>query len=146
METTMPAKKSSAKSASKKRSTTNGHKQPAANRRKYKAITELRLSQLHFDSKNPRLPNTINKSDEQAVIKWMLRDASVIELMIAIGEKNYFPGEPVLVAPTRGQTNTFDVIEGNRRLCAVKLLNNPELAPVRQQAIQTASEKAKYKP
>jgi hypothetical protein len=146
MENSMPPKKSGAKSASKKTSGTNGHKRATTPLAQYKAIKEIPTKELHFDIKNPRLPNTINKSDDQAVIKWMLRDASVIELMIAIGEKGYFPGEPLLVTPTLGKKNSYVVVEGNRRLCAVKLLNSPEIAPVRQQSIQIASEEAKFRP
>lgn len=142
----MVTKKSPAKSSNKKSSGSNGHQRADTPPPQYKAIKEIDVGELHFDKKNPRLPSTINKSDEQAVIKWMLRDASVVELMIAIGEKGYFPGEPLLVAPTKGKRDSYDVIEGNRRLCAVKLLNNPEIAPVRQQSIQTASAEAKFRP
>lgn len=142
----MATKKGAAKSTAKKSSHTNGHRRSTSPPNQYIAIKEILLKELHFDKKNPRLPSTINKSDEAAVIRWMLRDASVIELMIAIGEKGYFPGEPVLVVPTPGKEDSFDVIEGNRRLCAVKLLNNPEIAPVRQQSIQTASAEARFKP
>lgn len=142
----MATKRGAIKSTPKKKSSTNGHRRTDSPPAQYKAIKEIQLKKLHFDKKNPRLPSTINKSDEASVIKWMLRDASVIELMIAIGEKGYFPGEPLLVVPTPGKEDSFDVIEGNRRLCAVKLLNNPEIAPVRQQSIQTASAESKYKP
>lgn len=142
----MATKRAAAKTASKKASRSNGHRAPASPPAQYKAIKEIRLKELHFDKKNPRLPSTINKADETAVIRWMLRDASVIELMIAIGEKGYFPGEPLLVVPTPGKEDSYDVIEGNRRLCAVKLLNSPETAPVRQQAIQSASADAKHRP
>ncbi len=101
---------------------------------------------LHFDPENSRLPSTIDGHDEQEVLKWMLEDASIIELMMSIGEKNYFPGEALLVVPQGNSSTEYLVIEGNRRLTAVKLLLHPELAPVRKSAVSQASNEAKYKP
>jgi hypothetical protein len=111
----------------------------------YKAFKEIPIDELRFDPRNPRLPTTIDGHDTEAVLKWMLKDASIIELMIAIGEKGYFPGEPILVTESE-EVGIYDVIEGNRRLCAVKLLNNPGLAPTRRSSIETVSQEANFKP
>ncbi len=76
--------------------------------------------------------------DEQQVIAWMLKDATIIELMGSIGQTGYFAGEPMLVAktPTEG---VYEVVEGNRRLTAVKLLNEPALAPTKKKAVEAAA-------
>jgi len=68
--------------------------------------------------------------------------------MMSIGEKDYFPGEALLIVPEKSTNSSpqFLVIEGNRRLTAVKLLLHPELAPVRKSAVAQASAEAKYKP
>jgi hypothetical protein len=101
---------------------------------------------LTFDPQNPRLPTSVDGSDESAVIDWMLRDASLIELMGSIGEHGYFPGEALLVVRRPEPEEGFTVIEGNRRLAAVKLLRDPSLAGVRRKAAREAAGLAKHKP
>ncbi len=88
---------------------------------------------------------TSKKNDEQAVLQWMLEDATITDLMLSIGEKGYFPGEPLLIVP-ENNTDNYLVIEGNRRLSAVKLLSYPELAPVRKKSVTQVSAEAKNKP
>lgn len=109
-------------------------------------IEYISLEKLLFDPENPRLPSTIDKKSERDVLDWMLQDATIIELMGAIGEKDYFPGEPVLVVPSIDKPGFFIVVEGNRRFTAVKLLRQPELAPRKKKSVESVSETAKYKP
>jgi len=110
-----------------------------------KEITSVELRNLEFDSENPRLPRSLDRKDEAAVIEYMLSDATIVELMGSIGAQGYFAGEPLFVIPssTRG---SFVVVEGNRRLAAVKLLENPGLATVKRNAVKEASGAARYKP
>jgi ParB-like nuclease domain len=108
------------------------------------SIDFVPVKKLLFDPKNPRLPSSVNPSDEKEVIEWMLRDATVIELMGSIATNGYFPGEPLLVIPAKD--GHFFVVEGNRRLTAAKLLTNPNLAPVRLKSVTTMSDEAKEKP
>jgi hypothetical protein len=78
----------------------------------------------------------------------MLEDATLLELIGAIAADGYFPGEPLLVSPRpegpspaqalSNRQQQLTVVEGNRRLAAVRLLNDPALAPTRRRAIQTA--------
>ncbi len=46
--------------------------------------------------------------------------------MLSIGQQGYFPGEPLLAVKSNGN---YIVVEGNRRLAAVKLLNGDLLPP-----------------
>lgn len=85
---------------------------------------ETRL--LRFDPENPRFYRLSEKATDEQVIEEMLDDEGVQDLMNSIGQQGYFAGEPLLV--TKADDGTFIVIEGNRRLAAVKLLNG-ELAP-----------------
>jgi hypothetical protein len=110
-----------------------------------KSIEYVSIEKLHFDPKNPRLPSTINKGSKAVVLDWMLKDATIIELMGAIGEHGYFQGEPLLVVPSK-KRDGYDVVEGNRRLTAVKLLCNPSLALIRQKSVQRVSQEARHKP
>ena len=107
-------------------------------------IEFIPVRNLRFDPQNPRLPASVSRRDQAAILNWMLRDASILELMGSIGEKGYFAGEPLLVVPDGGGTHI--VVEGNRRLCAASLLLNPESAPIRQKSVVDMSNSARYKP
>jgi hypothetical protein len=104
----------------------------------------INLSELKLDSENPRLPKSMHHKSDKEILSYMLLDASLIELMLAIGENNFFPGEQLLVV--KDTDNKFKVIEGNRRLSAVILLSNPELAEVQVTKIQKVLDEAKFKP
>lgn len=110
------------------------------------AIKYLPVEKLLFDPENPRLPSSLNKKDETAVLTWMLDDATILELMMSIGEKGYFEGEPLLVVEAKDSPGKFIVIEGNRRLTAAKLLLNPDLAPIRKESVKKASIEAVFPP
>ena len=109
-------------------------------------VTHVEVELLDFDSLNPRLPNYLDKSDDAQVVEWMLKEANIVELMGSIGEQGYFEGEPLIVVPAKTSAKHFEVVEGNRRLTAVKLLHNPELASARKSAVTEAAKAAQYKP
>lgn len=83
------------------------------------------VKDLLLDPQNPRLPKSMADSNEKEIINFFLTDASLIELMLAIGKNGFFEGEQLLVVESGDK---YIVIEGNRRLSAVRLLHNPELA------------------
>jgi hypothetical protein len=96
-------------------------------------INYIPLENLNFDPQNPRLPiDLIGKNDENKIIDYMLRDASLLELMRSIHESDYYRSEPLLVVPNKDK---YLVVEGNRRLAALKLLSNPQLAKVREKSV-----------
>ena len=82
------------------------------------------ISELAFDEKNPRLAEFDTSGDEPEIIKMLWEMMDVKELVLSIAASGYFPHEPVIVA-REGDRNV--VIEGNRRLAAVKLLRQPAL-------------------
>ncbi len=85
------------------------------------------VADLSLDPHNPRLPKSMGNKNEKEIINFLLSDASLIELMLAIGKNGFFEGEQLLVIAEREK---YLVVEGNRRLSAVKLLHNPELGDV----------------
>lgn len=105
---------------------------------------EIELGDLKLDSSNPRLPKSYHGKTEEEILEYMLLDASLIELMIAIGTNGFFPGEQLLVV--QDKDGKYKVIEGNRRLSAVKLLSNPNLARVQKIKIDKVLEEVKHKP
>lgn len=86
-------------------------------------IQKIPVNHLKFDPLNPRIPVEINRSDEKEVIEYLLTDANVDDLMKSLLSQGYFEGEPLLVCPSEKDDGTFVVVEGNRRLGALKLIN-----------------------
>ena len=108
-------------------------------------ITNIDLDKLNLDLENPRLPIKVKTSAQvSAIIDWMLLDASITELMLAIGQAGFFVGEALLVVPVGD--GSYTVIEGNRRLTSVKLLSDPGLATVQKNKISTVISETTERP
>lgn len=104
----------------------------------------VELNKLEFDPENPRLAKKFhNKNNESFVIDYMLRYGNIIELMKSISVTGYSDAEPLLVIPNRDK---FIVVEGNRRLAALKLLSSPELAKLRVKTVKDILEEAGHRP
>ena len=101
---------------------------------------------LQLDFFSSRLPKSKQGKDESVVIEYLLLEAATLELMESIGENDFFVGEMLLAISNEEKAENYIVIEGNRRLTAVLLLNNPELASVKKAAIKEIVNSAKYKP
>jgi len=106
-------------------------------------IEMIPLTSLEFDPENPRLPQNIDGHNEIDVISYLIDEANIPELMMSIGEQGYFDGEPLLVVE---RENHFIVIEGNRRLCALKLLNSNKFAPRATKKIEEIKKTSQNKP
>lgn len=113
------------------------------------SYTPVPLGQLDFDPQNPRLPPSVDGSNDAAVFEWMLSDTGLLELMGSIARQGYFPGDSLLIAPWEETDQPaldaearYRVVEGNRRLAAVRLLVQPDLAPRRKRSIDALSELA----
>jgi len=102
------------------------------------------LDKLKLDSNNPRLPKSLHGANDDDILEYMLLDASLIELMLAIGENGFFPGEQLLVV--QDEDLKFKVIEGNRRLSALILLNHPEKARVQKSKVEKVIEETDQRP
>ena len=85
------------------------------------AVTSLLLDPL-----NPRLPQSGGAFGQRQIIDELVTHDSVYELAKDITAQGFFPTEILLGVRDGDQVVT---IEGNRRLAALKLLINPELAP-----------------
>lgn len=108
-------------------------------------IIEKSLDELIYDIDNPRIPKSIKQEDFQSVLEWMINKENVIDLMYSIGEKGFFPGEPLLVVQCP-ESGKYVTVEGNRRYTATFLLQNPDKAPVRKSTIAEAVSNAKFRP
>jgi len=86
-------------------------------------ITWSPVDELCFDRKNPRL-FLDGDLEESELLRLLWRDFAVDELALSIAGNGYFEHEPLFVAREDGR---YVVIEGNRRLAAVKLLLDDRL-------------------
>ena len=102
----------------------------------------IHIDDLEFDKRNPRLPTTVG-TKESDIIKYLATKTGIADLMISIGENGFFPGEAIVVMPAKN--GKYTVLEGNRRLAALKLLEDPGLT-VDRSSITRASKEAKNKP
>lgn len=104
----------------------------------------LPVSQLRFDKRNPRFPTDVANGSEDLLLERFVRDERLLEIIDSIGDQGYFPGEPLLVVPTgRGK---YTVVEGNRRLAALKLLTGELEPPSGRISIENAVKEAKFRP
>lgn len=108
-------------------------------------IKEVKIADLILDEENPRLPESIVR-DQQSMLDYIAETTAIEELMVAIGENGYFPGEPLIVVPSTKQKNKYVVVEGNRRLTALKLLQDPANCTKPGQRIKDIAENAKNRP
>lgn len=112
-------------------------------------IQFLELNKLVLDEENPRLPESLDR-DQKSMTDYIAETTSIEELMDVIAQNNYFIGEPLIVVPKKDAhgniTDTYVVVEGNRRLTVLKLLQNPHLAVNYGTKIQEIVINAKYKP
>lgn len=105
-------------------------------------IKYVELKRLKLDPKNPRLPESVQR-DQGAMLDYIAESTAIEDLMGAIAENNFFPGEPLVVVP---DGNDFIVVEGNRRLAAVLLLQKPERCNSPGSRMREISANARYKP
>lgn len=82
------------------------------------------VSALHLDSKNPRIGREITARAPRDIIQYLFEHDKALEIAQSIATRGYFPNEPLLVVKEDGR---LVVVEGNRRLAALKALREPAL-------------------
>lgn len=84
----------------------------------------FRISELHLDQKNPRLGRQSIDRAPREIIQYLFDHDKAVEVAESISERGYFPNEPLLAVREEGR---LVVVEGNRRLAALKALHEPKL-------------------
>ena len=89
--------------------------------------TKVAVERLRLDRMNPRLAGEAEHASDEAIIAHLYRAAELDELLQSISTNRYLDIEPLVVmhAP---DSNALTVLEGNRRLAALRLLREPVLA------------------
>ena len=88
-------------------------------------VQQLPPSDLLLDPQNPRLTGQGFALDQQnLILRYLWQDKEVAELVDSIAHNGYWGQEVLFAAEEDGK---LIVVEGNRRLAAVKLLQSPDL-------------------
>ncbi len=95
----------------------------------FESIVDIPTDVLRFDAHNPRLEDGIDGNEpvtDRQIIKWLRSVAALDELIASISNNGYKRIEPLVIhGPDEGP---FTVLEGNRRLACIRLLQDPALA------------------
>jgi hypothetical protein len=91
------------------------------------AITSktVELKRLLFDPENPRLPEEL-KGDQQQIFRFLVDDIGIEDVLSSMAASGPISGDPI-IARSAEQPDSYYVIEGNRRLAALKLLNGEKI-------------------
>ena len=91
--------------------------------------TPVSVKRLRLDRLNPRLIGAGDDATDEAIIARLHGAAELDELLQSITANGYLDIEPLVVMSKPGSDNdTLVVLEGNRRLAALRLLREPDLA------------------
>jgi len=93
---------------------------------KLDTIQTVPVERLRLDRRNPRLVGQTERSSDTKIIAHLYLSAELDELLQSISTNGYMDIEPLVVLCQAG-TNDLLVLEGNRRLAALRLLSWPEL-------------------
>jgi hypothetical protein len=89
-------------------------------------IQLIKIDRLLFDWENPRLPQDdedLDLDSQESIFRYVEDSYSLRELGQSFADNGYFREEPLHVVPHDGK---FRVVEGNRRLAALKLISDPD--------------------
>jgi len=96
-------------------------------------VKPISVDDLDLDEENPRLASAHDHADggklpvQQALAKVLWDQMAVDEVALSIAANGFFQEEPLFVIPKAGASNKYIVVEGNRRLAAVRLLRDAAL-------------------
>lgn len=91
----------------------------------------FQLSELNLDLENVRVGSRLEpQPDQRGAIRALIDDQKhkLVNLAIDVLDHGLSPGEPIWVTPDPNHKGKQIVLEGNRRVCALKIMENPRLA------------------
>ncbi|MFA5047873.1 MAG: ParB/Srx family N-terminal domain-containing protein [Patescibacteria group bacterium] len=94
---------------------------------------KVALTNLFLDPENIRLDIEV-KSSQEALINDLFANENAMQVLESIAVNGFFPDEiPVVIK----EDKKFIVIDGNRRVAALKALSRPEIVPSKETNIKT---------
>jgi hypothetical protein len=88
------------------------------------AAMVARVDQLRLDPHNPRLPPSVQGSDQENLAIILEIGFEAFAVAQSMASSGYFLGEPLLVIASTDEPGAWTVVEGNRRLTALLGLTN----------------------
>ncbi|HET9146790.1 MAG TPA: ParB N-terminal domain-containing protein [Acetobacteraceae bacterium] len=88
--------------------------------------TKISVDWLKLDRENPRLVGVSARTTEESIIAQLYRGEELGELLQSIAANGYLDIEPLIVLLDPADQK-FTVLEGNRRLAAIRLFREPAL-------------------
>ena len=88
---------------------------------------DIDVSRLRLDCKNPRLVDSDGSMTEEQIIAGLYNTEALDELLYSMATNGYMNIEPLVVC-LEDSDKRFVVIEGNRRLAAIMLLQDKKLS------------------
>lgn len=105
-------------------------------------VSEIEPDMLHLDRDNPRFGMSAADSDDLA-LKALVSSANLRELWGSIAARGFERFEPLIGVPHPEIDGHVIIIEGNRRLAAVKTLLEPSLVGSSTKSVPTLSPEAR---
>lgn len=84
----------------------------------------LSHTNLLLDAKNPRLGPTVTGITQADIIQFLFDNEKALDIASSIAKRGFFPTETLVAVREQGH---LVVVEGNRRLAAVKALCEPQI-------------------
>jgi len=89
---------------------------------------KVEVEKLRLDCRNPRLVGEGENASQEEMIARLYLSADLGELLQSISTNGYMDIEPLIVMPDpESSDDRLIVLEGNRRLAALRLLREPDL-------------------
>lgn len=86
----------------------------------------LSVANIKLDKDNPRIPTYSMIRNSRDIINYMFESEQVLRLARKIVDKGFISHDPIYVIK---ESDSYIVVEGNRRVTALKCLLDPDLAP-----------------
>lgn len=104
-------------------------------------IKEVELDCLLLDLENYRIPT--RRKNQESALKYLFASEDVIGAMRSILTNGYFDNEvPIVMPASESEGNqAYIVLEGNRRVSALKALRNPMIIPGHAKEIQSLAKR-----
>lgn len=86
----------------------------------------LSVLPLKLDKENPRIPDYVPKKSTKDILDYLFENEKIEKLAKKIVDKGFISHDPIYVIK---EGDSYIVVEGNRRVSALKCLLSPDLAP-----------------
>jgi ParB-like chromosome segregation protein Spo0J len=109
-----------------------------------KEVQWVKVGQLRLDPRNPRLKEGMENASQLELLSELAREYELQDLARSIADNGYFSEEPLVTVKDKNK-QTWMVVEGNRRLAALQLLEQPNAAPkeMRDQWLELSKSRTK---